>query len=462
MSKVIFFSLFILATFVGPSILLAQNPCDQGYDCTAADRAFYDIPTNQPGSTANCGAQGCPQDFAGVPSSGTSAQCNQGFCPLEPIGSIPYASGNLGDVLNAIFRLGIGIAALLAVITITWGGFQYMTSDAIGDKSEGRSWITSAIYGLLIILFSWILLTTINPQITKGTLGSSSLLGPTSISPGVPTTQTNTGTGTGTSDETRILIDPPSNSYRCFFYNPNAPEGLVSFERFDSAESCQSACTADTVCGNEVDPAACKQKASSGYQSGCAKKFSDLYGGVGANTEGDAQTVALEHLFFGNTTGQYQCSLNTNDGITLYDLYPSYSSCSSSCSAISCLKAGGSDSACIGAGVCSPMAVTGGILLDNHAPDGSVIPIYQGSVSLSGSGTGSTPDPGRRACTLRIPSRMLDGAIQSNFDVVLSSYRTAQACESACRPSLCTSIANEKGIVTVSECNSGSLSCQIY
>ena len=48
---------------------------------------------------------------------------------------------------------------------IAFGGIQYMSTDAIHGKSEGRERITYALMGLLLVLFSWILLNTINPDI---------------------------------------------------------------------------------------------------------------------------------------------------------------------------------------------------------------------------------------------------------------------------------------------------------
>ena len=66
---------------------------------------------------------------------------------------------------NGLFKFGIIIAGFLAVVMIAFGGIQYMSTDAIHGKSEGRERITYALMGLLLVLFSWILLNTINPDI---------------------------------------------------------------------------------------------------------------------------------------------------------------------------------------------------------------------------------------------------------------------------------------------------------
>jgi len=74
-------------------------------------------------------------------------------------------SGALGNYLNVILKLAIGIAAVLAMIMIVMGGIQYMTSDFISSKEEGKHRITNAIFGLLVALGAWLILYTINPNL---------------------------------------------------------------------------------------------------------------------------------------------------------------------------------------------------------------------------------------------------------------------------------------------------------
>lgn len=73
---------------------------------------------------------------------------------------------DLNTYIPGIFNLAIGIAGVLAVLMIVIGGVEYMTTDAIGGKSEGKERISNALRGLLLVLVSWILLHTINPKLT--------------------------------------------------------------------------------------------------------------------------------------------------------------------------------------------------------------------------------------------------------------------------------------------------------
>ncbi|MDO8575161.1 MAG: pilin [bacterium] len=74
-------------------------------------------------------------------------------------------SKDLATYINGLFKLAIGIATLLAMVMITWGGFEYATSDAISGKSEGKEKIQNALIGLILVLLSYIILYTIDPRL---------------------------------------------------------------------------------------------------------------------------------------------------------------------------------------------------------------------------------------------------------------------------------------------------------
>lgn len=67
--------------------------------------------------------------------------------------------------LPGLFNLLIGVAAVLAFIEITYGGIAYMTTDAISGKGKSRERIENALWGLLLVIGSWVILNTINPNL---------------------------------------------------------------------------------------------------------------------------------------------------------------------------------------------------------------------------------------------------------------------------------------------------------
>ncbi len=91
------------------------------------------------------------------------------YQPLEPGAFAGFDkaanSTDLGGFLSQAFQFGLAIAAALAVVMIVWGGVEIMLSDSVMKKTDGKQRIWDAIWGLLLALFSWLILYTINPDI---------------------------------------------------------------------------------------------------------------------------------------------------------------------------------------------------------------------------------------------------------------------------------------------------------
>ena len=86
------------------------------------------------------------------------------FVPLQEIPNFTDKT-DPASFFSAIFTLGITIATFLAVIMIMIGGLQYMSTDKISGKEDGKEKITQAILGIILILLSVIILEIINPNI---------------------------------------------------------------------------------------------------------------------------------------------------------------------------------------------------------------------------------------------------------------------------------------------------------
>lgn len=90
----------------------------------------------------------------------------QDFVPLAPISGVKIGPNTtLPEYINSVFVVIISVAAMLAVLRIVTGGFKYIIEESVSAKGEARGVIQGAIIGLLLLLGSWIILTTINPQI---------------------------------------------------------------------------------------------------------------------------------------------------------------------------------------------------------------------------------------------------------------------------------------------------------
>ena len=93
----------------------------------------------------------------------------QGFVPLAPIPGLTQGAtadtAGLAQFFNNLYKFAIGMAAVLAVIMIIWGGLQYATQDIPGAKQEGKDRILQAILGLILVLSPALVFSIINPSI---------------------------------------------------------------------------------------------------------------------------------------------------------------------------------------------------------------------------------------------------------------------------------------------------------
>jgi hypothetical protein len=78
--------------------------------------------------------------------------------PLPGLNGGKATDGSFGDYINAVFKLSIAAGAALAAIYIAIGGFEYIFSEAMESKKDGRMRIINALYGLLILLLVTVIL----------------------------------------------------------------------------------------------------------------------------------------------------------------------------------------------------------------------------------------------------------------------------------------------------------------
>jgi hypothetical protein len=90
------------------------------------------------------------------------------YQPLAPIPGLttdaalqPNESG-LAVYFENLYKFGVGIATALALIMVILGGVEYVSTDAIGGKEEGKERIQNALLGMLLALGSYLILQTID------------------------------------------------------------------------------------------------------------------------------------------------------------------------------------------------------------------------------------------------------------------------------------------------------------
>lgn len=99
---------------------------------------------------------------------GTVVPNNLPYIPLEPLPGQPTnGSPNFCNLLSLLFKVLIYFGGMVAVLFLVLGGITYMVSEVVDKRSAARERIKAALYGLLLLLVSWIILYTINPQLVN-------------------------------------------------------------------------------------------------------------------------------------------------------------------------------------------------------------------------------------------------------------------------------------------------------
>ena len=92
----------------------------------------------------------------------------QGYQLQVPLPGVSGTVSGPGQYIRAIFTYGLSIVGIAALWAIVIGGFKYLRSGGSETrKTSGKEWIWGAVIGLVLMLCSWLILNTINPELTS-------------------------------------------------------------------------------------------------------------------------------------------------------------------------------------------------------------------------------------------------------------------------------------------------------
>lgn len=84
---------------------------------------------------------------------------------LAPFAGFTEAPNTIGEYVNKIFIVAIGLCGFLAFLMLVIAGVQYMVKDTPFAKGSAKGQISNAIFGLLIALSAYALLNTLDPRL---------------------------------------------------------------------------------------------------------------------------------------------------------------------------------------------------------------------------------------------------------------------------------------------------------
>jgi len=84
-----------------------------------------------------------------------------------PEGTVASTTG-IVDYIKTLYFFGIGLSGIIAMILIVIAGFQWVTAAGkMSTITQAKSRISNAIFGLFILLASYLILNTINPALVN-------------------------------------------------------------------------------------------------------------------------------------------------------------------------------------------------------------------------------------------------------------------------------------------------------
>lgn len=94
---------------------------------------------------------------------------NPQFTPLVGLPGLENlpATGGIPQYINAVYILIIVVGALIGVAKLALAGVKYSMSDVVTTKEDAKEDIKGVLLGLAILLIPFIVLNTINPDLTR-------------------------------------------------------------------------------------------------------------------------------------------------------------------------------------------------------------------------------------------------------------------------------------------------------
>lgn len=87
--------------------------------------------------------------------------------------SIPSADGpvtsvyNYGEYVGVVYKYLVGFAVTIAIVFLMIGGIRYVIGASTGEIGKAKDMIVKAITGLVLLMFAYVILYTVNPELVK-------------------------------------------------------------------------------------------------------------------------------------------------------------------------------------------------------------------------------------------------------------------------------------------------------
>lgn len=149
------------------------------------------------------------------------------------------------EYIHDLFVWGLGMVGLVALVAVAYGGFVYLVSGGSETtKSYAKEIIWGAIYGLLLLFCSYLILYIINPDLVK-------LKEPTKTTPGGTSSDAEVRQNLTQASNGKITFNAPEPQTSLNGLRPATISGILSL--WNACGQCDLVITGGTESGHEVD-----------------------------------------------------------------------------------------------------------------------------------------------------------------------------------------------------------------
>jgi hypothetical protein len=178
------------------------------------------------------------------------AQSDQ-FVPLTTLPGIKEAAAqnDLAPFLSELYKICIGLAAVLTVLQLMRAGVMYMGGDSITEKAEARRLIGTSLAGLLLVLSPVIVFSIINPKILDLNIGADQLKsnvgGATTVQTTPQTDNGNASLGGGQTAPTSKIDATGATNAAC---QPIQDGQIIQSNNYQQEQCCAHQSSATVTC----------------------------------------------------------------------------------------------------------------------------------------------------------------------------------------------------------------------
>jgi hypothetical protein len=171
---------FVPAGYKIRSLEVTQERCgsagDVNTNATVADTTYN--------LSVKCVLTGAAAGTAGG-AAGATATDKKPACPdKQTCLENPIGTTDLRALIGTIIKAALGIIGSLTLLMLVWGGFKWLTSGGNAERiKSGTQTMVWAVVGVVLVMASYIILTTYLNYLTGGTGGGSTVAGGAELSP---------------------------------------------------------------------------------------------------------------------------------------------------------------------------------------------------------------------------------------------------------------------------------------